>query len=669
MQVNVFKVKFDEDCLSLKRSVVFIFFLYFLRTSTVYGQVENGKADLSHIDFSNDILELNGNWNFYWSALLSPSHQSCDTDSTILVPGSWSKQNKYSVTGYGTYQLNLKLSSGQPPVAICFPIINSAYTVWINGKLYTAVGQVATVSSQYEASLENTIVQLPDTTHINILIHVANFSYFSAGIARAPLIGNSKNLYRRLNQEKAILNFFAGCFIAIFVYQFALFLLYPRGKPYLWLSLICLIIALRSLIVHGGSFMLPELFPGVPTELWKKIEFGGVYGLGSLVALYVYHLYENVAKKLPLFFLIFCSFILLVFVAVTPQYQYGKLLDVAHLILILAIVYSFYTIMKAKMAGYNEAMIIFYGLFFSTPFFLIGIYLNNTIARVSLDSSLNLFFPVEIGLLIFLGFQVYLLAQHYAKSYEALSNINVALEQQVTERSKKLLETSLIKDKLLSIISHDVKAPINSLRGALMLFNKGVLETIEFKNLTNNIEEELNKTAILIEDILHWSKIQLNGDLMDKELFDLRELIETNIQLYKSTAKRKAIEFEYSINTLLVCWDKHILNMVLRNLFANAIKFSHYNSQIKVFVKNDGNQVTIGVRDYGVGMETEFLDTINQSIGTKSQPGTEGEKGNGIGLALAREYFTKAGGRLLCSSKPNEGTEFLICFSSVNVKT
>ncbi len=637
-------------------------------TLTIYGQVEGGRADLSHIDFSNDIIELSGNWNFYWASLQKPSNHPLLTDSVIPVPGSWSKSKNYPVLGYGTYHLNLKLKSGQQPLAISFPLINSAYSIWINSKLYVVVGQVADQPSQYEASLQNSIIQLPDTAYVDILIHVANFSYFSGGIVRAPLIGNSKTIFRRHNQEKGILNFFAGCLIAIFIYQFALFVLYPRGKPYLWLSLICLIIALRSLIVHGGSFLLPELFPTVPAEVWKKIEFGGVYSLGSLVALYIYHLYEEVAERLPVLILTTFSVILLLVVVITPQYQYGTFLDFGHIIVVSGLVYSFWTIIKAKKAGNNEAIIILYSLFFSTPFFLLGIYINSTITRVRLDSNLNLFFPVEIGLLIFLGFQVYLLAQHYAKSYRTLSNVNAVLEQQVSERSKKLLETSLVKDKLLSIISHDVKTPINSLRGALMLFNKGVLETKEFKDLTTNIEEELNKTSLLIDGILHWSKIQLNGDLISNELFDVRELIESNIQLFKSVAEKKAIHFEYSINTLVVCWDKHILNMVLRNILANAVKFSHHGGQVYIYVKNEGNEIMIGVKDYGVGMDDSFLDAIAQSIKIISQPGTVGEKGNGIGLALAREYFVNAGGKLKCSSKLNQGTEFLIYFSSVNIK-
>ncbi len=667
LPVNIFKVKFNEDCLRLKLSVVFIFCLFVIPVSNIYGQVKNGRVDLRDIQFSDNVIELRGDWKFYWATFEKSSHHYLDPDCTIIVPGSWSKHKKYPVLGYGTYQLCIDLKSGQQPLAISFPVINSAYAIWINGKLSAEVGSLKVAAGQYKPSLQNSIVQLPDTSHVDVLIEVANFSYFSGGIVSVPLIGRTETLFQRRNQENGILNFLAGCLFAIFISQFALFIFYPRGKPYLWLSIICLIIALRSLIVHGGSLMLPELFPGIPTEIWKKIEFAGVYGLGALVALYTYHLYVKVAPKIPVYLLTSCSLMLIIIVLITPQHYYGTLLDLAHLAAIAGIAYSFFTIIRAKKAGYNEAIIILYGLIFSTPFFLLEIYINNTISRVSLSSSLNLFFPLEIGLLIFLGFQVYLLAQHYANSYSELSSINTALEQQVNERSKTLMETSLIKDKLLSIISHDVKTPINSLRGTLMLFNKGVLETKELKNLTTNIEEELNKTSLLIDDLLHWSKIQLNGDLINNEIFDLRNLIEDNIQLFKRTAEKKLLQFDYTIHSTVVCWDKHILNMVLRNLLANAIKFSHSSGKINIYVKREGYQVVIGVRDYGVGMNNNFSDALTKSFKLTSQLGTDGEKGNGIGLALANDYLTKAGGKLTCSSKINQGTEFLIHFSSAHM--
>ncbi|WP_127124102.1 sensor histidine kinase [Chryseotalea sanaruensis] len=670
MQASDQEKSIDEDLFGQKLKGFFIIFLLFgiFYSNTLYSQVIFGKVDLSKSDLTNDVIELRGNWNFYWTDFKNPQFNPGISDSTILVPGSWSKESKYPVIGYATYHLSIKLGENTPPLAISLPIINSAYSVWINGKLSLQVGTVAKQVSQYESSLENSIIHLPDTSEINLLIHVANYSYFSGGIVKVPTIGNAKVLLERLYQAKGMVNFFAGSLFAIFVYQFILFVLYPKGRPYLWLSLICLIISLRSMIVHGGSFLLPDLFAEIPTELWKKIEFGGVYILGALVALYVYHLYHKVARKLPVLILVCSSFVLLLVVVVTPQYTYGRLLDLAHAIILAGIIYSFCTIIRAKRAGNHEAIIIFYGLFAATPFFLIEIFLNNTIRKVNITTSFTLFYPVEVGLLIFLGFQVYLLAQHYAKAFKTLSTINVELEHKVNERSKELVETSLVKDKLLSIISHDVKAPINSLKGVLMLFNKGLLEAKEFKGLSENIEEELDKTSALIDSILHWSKIQLKGSAINNDFFNLKDLIESNVQMFKSASEQKGIRFEYSLTSLIICWDKHILNMVLRNLLANAIKFSHHGGQISIYVKKESNNITIGIQDYGIGMDADFIRIVTQSNNVISQPGTKGEPGNGIGLSLCKEYLTKAGGKLLCSSKLNEGTEFLICFSSSTVK-
>lgn len=670
LQVNLLKKVNDEDIISQK--LVRVFIIFFLSTLLIpyqiSGQVINGKIDLRNIVLEDNVIDLRGNWNFYWQEFKESHFESQRTDSSIRVPGSWSKDRKYPVIGYATYFLRLELPKSKQPLSISLPIINSAYTIWVNGKLCHQTGKVAKHESLYEARLENSIISLPDTSAVTLLIQVANFTYFSAGIVKAPIIGPTKILLAKQNQSKGILNFFAGSLFAIFVYQFILFALYPKGKPYLWLSLVCLIISLRSMIVHGGSFLLPDLFSVIPTELWKKIEFGGVYALGTLIALYIYHLYDKVARRLPVLIISLCSLGLLVFVIITPQYVYGRLLDVAHVFILCGIVYSFYTILHAKRAGNDEAVIIFYGLFAATPFFLFEIFLNNTIKKINVGSSFTMFYPVEIGLLIFLGFQVYLLAQHYAKSFKALSSVNVDLEQKISERSKELIETSLVKDKLLSIISHDVKAPINSLKGVLMLFNKGLLDEKEFKGLTENIEEELNKTSSLIDSILHWSKIQLNGSSINRDIFNLSELIESNVQLFKSVANQKAIRFSYSMSSFTICWDKHILNMVIRNLLANAIKYSYHGGEINIYAKNDYGNITIGIRDYGVGMDDAFLKTLTESKKVMSQPGTKGEQGNGIGLSLCKEYLSKAGGRLICSSKLNEGTEFLICFSTTNLK-
>jgi len=105
-----------------------------------------------------------------------------------------------------------------------------------------------------------------------LIVQVVNYTSFMGGFSGVPELGNISALMSRLNQTQGINNFFAGSLIAMFIYQLILYSLFQRGKSYLWLALICLAVALRAMIVHGGSFLLPNLFPSVPWEVWKKLN-------------------------------------------------------------------------------------------------------------------------------------------------------------------------------------------------------------------------------------------------------------------------------------------------------------------------------------------------------------------------------------------------------------
>src|SRR6185369_15506185 len=161
-------------------------------------------------------------------------------------------------------------------------------------------------------------------------------------------------IFEYKNRINGVENFFAGSLMALFVYQLILYFLYHRGKPYLWLGLICLGVALRALIVHGGSFLLPNLFPQVEWEYWKKIEFGSVYAISALFPLYVYHLFSDQAPKWPVWIFVGVGVVLCATVMVTPQYVYGRLLEVCHGILLLAFIYAVYSIRRAWKAGSSD---------------------------------------------------------------------------------------------------------------------------------------------------------------------------------------------------------------------------------------------------------------------------------------------------------------------------
>jgi signal transduction histidine kinase len=632
-----------------------------LQTIEVWGQhVRKGTADFStyHFDEQGPIL-LSGQWEFYWNKLLSPiDFKDAQPSEWIHVPDSWHRQKPYPPLGYATYRVHLRLPENQKGLCLYFPIINASAKIWMNDILVGETGKVNADPAIYQAGLLSTIVPLPDNTDsVSIIIQVANFSYFSGGLNSMPRVDYSSKILARLNTVNGIENFFAGSLLALFIYQIILFLLFYRGKPYLWLSLICLGVALRAMIVHGGSFLLPNLLPFVDWEYWKKIEFGCVYAIVALFPLYVYHLFPaQASRKLALLFVIVSAF-LLTAVIFTPQYVYGRLLDVCHAGLLLAFVYAFYSISRAWKAGNKDAKIILFGVLASFPFILAEILRNSLLHPL----NINFMFLVEIGVLVFLLFQVYLLANHYAQSYRNLETLNQDLEKRVEERTSQLKKANTVRDKLLSVMSHDIKSPLNSLRGILQVFNMGAIDKDEFKNFSRHIEGDLWKTNLLVENILLWTASQLKGIQVKKESFDLSQLIEENKQLFQTIASNKGVSFvDDSPEKLQITADRNILNLVLRNLLSNAIKFSFEGSKIDIHVSLTNQLLLIQVKDEGVGMDEETQERIMAPQQIMSTSGTENEKGTGLGLALCRDYLSKAGGQLTINSKKGEGSTFSI---------
>jgi signal transduction histidine kinase len=625
------------------------------------GQVAvNGKADLSRDTFENGPLYLSGTWEFYWNKLLVPGDFATrQTPEWIHVPGSWHRQGNYTTLGFATYRLQIIMPKTYHSLSLYIPIINSSAKIWINGNLVEEIGKVSDSEEPYKARLSPAFVSLPENKRsLEIIIQASNFTYFSGGIAGTPQIDKSSAIFARMGRTNGVENFFAGSLIAMFIYQLILYFLYHRGKPFLWLALICLGVALRALIVHGGSFFLPNLFPAISWEFWKKIEFGSVYGIVALFPLYIYHLFPGYAPKKPIAFFVVIAAILCLAVIITPQYVYGKLLDVSHVGLLIAFIYAVYSIGRAWKAGNLDARIILFGVFASFPFILAEI-LKNT--RFFPSVNIELMYMVEMGVLVFLLFQVYLLANHYATSYKNLETLNLNLEKIVDERTNQLITANTVKDRLLSVMSHDIKSPLNSLRGILQLYNKSAVSKEEFATFAQHIENDLNRTSMLVENILYWTASQLKGVQVKMEAFDLYLLIEENVQLFKTIVANKNIRLNHDTKkNLILNTDRNILNLVLRNLIANAIKFSYSGSVVQIQVNLTENTLHILVKDEGVGMDSAVFKTLFTPASIVSTPGTVNEKGTGLGLSLCLEYLKRVGGDLSVQSEKDKGTTITV---------
>jgi signal transduction histidine kinase len=612
--------------------------------------VKNGVANLTTIN-TDTAIPLSGQWEFYWNQLLTPEDFNAERPANyIQVPGSWNRQG-YPMLGFATYRVKVLSPPHQQSLSIYFPFINCSARIWLNGKLMTETGVVSSSPDTYKPRLSATIVSVPEETReLELIIQVANFTYFSSGLAGTPTLDNTSRILAKINRNNGIENFFAGSLIAMFIYLVILFFLYQRAVPNLWLALICLGVAMRALIVHGGSFLLPGLLPEVPWEVWKKIEFGSVYAITAFFPMYIYSLFPESANKKPTWFFNTLAGVMCTVVLFTPQYFYGQLLDIGHAGLLLAFIYAVYTIHKAWRAGNVDAKVILFGVLSSFPFILAEILQNTMLVSV----KIHFMYLVELGVLVFLLFQVYLLANHYAKAYTNLEKI-------VEERTEQLVNTNTVKDKLLSVMSHDIKSPLNSLRGVLNILNMGAIDKTEFLKLTQQIEGDLNKTGMLVENILLWTASQLKGVSLKPEKFDLYTVLEEHIHLFKTIADQKNIILSHHAapGQYITC-DRNILNLLLRNLMANAIKFSFENGVIQILSEIKADTLILQVKDSGVGMDAETLTKLMSPQPTESKSGTSNEKGTGLGLALCRDYLQKAGGEIHVDSTVNKGSTFTV---------
>lgn len=604
-------------------------------------------------------LEVDHAWRLYANKLLTPMTMGQQDKAVLLADGpGWESTGGMERFGYATYRITLQLPHNHHGLSLFFPIINASSRVWLNGKRVASTGIVADTPDRYRPELTTLLISLPDKEEfVDVIIQVSNFTYSYGGFSNYPRIDRTSDLVDDLNRSNGIQNFFAGCLIAMALYQFILFSLYRKGRPFLWLALICLGVATRALVLHGGSLLLPSIFPAGSWELWKKLEYGSVYAIVAFFPLYVHDLFPRYANRKVLILFVAFGILATMLVVITTQVTFGAVLELVHLSYLLSFVYAFWTIRRAWKGGEWDAKIILFGIVVSFPFILLEIMKNSALIGLDIPSM----YYVELGVLVFLLFQVYLLANHQALSHKALEIMNVNLEGIVNERTRELRSANDVRDRLLSVISHDVRSPLNSLQGMLDLYNKGHVNVEEFSQFSRQIQSQLGSTNLLVENILMWTSSQLKGSTPQRKEFNLKELVDHNLGLFNSMASSKGVVLNSRVTEARkVMWDKNIMHLALRNMVANAIKFSHEGGSVEIDSENVNGELYLTVTDHGVGMDNETMQTILTSKGTTSREGTGKERGAGIGLSLVREYVVHAGGRLSAESKEGEGSRFTL---------
>ncbi|MBN8577285.1 MAG: tetratricopeptide repeat protein [Cytophagales bacterium] len=261
---------------------------------------------------------------------------------------------------------------------------------------------------------------------------------------------------------------------------------------------------------------------------------------------------------------------------------------------------------------------------------------------------------VVVALSIILLFTVY----RSGKRRVQINQLLINHQEEIKKRNDELEQLNQVKDKFFSIISHDLRSPMNALSGILNLMESENVSREEFVSLSKELRTQFNHTRTLINNLLDWALLQMDKLKIQPEKIDLAKLVTENITLL-STFQLKEISLVNRISENLWGWgDLNMINLVLRNLILNGIKFSKGGGNIEISATEKDGWITIAVKDNGVGIRPEVQQILFEKTMGYSTRGTANEKGTGLGLILCKEFVEKNGGKIWLESEVGKGSTF-----------
>ena len=305
-------------------------------------------------------------------------------------------------------------------------------------------------------------------------------------------------------------------------------------------------------------------------------------------------------------------------------------------------------------------------IYFNEFKFLIAITLVNCLVFIAIKYYLNtpvIYYTVPFGRIIFnmsWSMATGLLALLFFK------NEQVIYQKQIEEKNSELEKLNQTKQKLFSIIAHDLRSPIGQLKGSLELVNKEYISPEVFKEISAQLSSEVDQLQSTLDNILRWSLSQFEGIQTKPERISLPEVVNGKLALFETSMKKKNITIHLEGIDLFIWADPDHFKLALRNIFSNALKYSYPNSQVFIRGSTKDKQVIIEIADTGIGLNDEMKHTIFNAVNMNSISGTSNEKGTGLGLKLCKEFIEKNNGKVWVESIENVGSSFFISLPSAN---
>jgi PAS domain S-box-containing protein len=240
----------------------------------------------------------------------------------------------------------------------------------------------------------------------------------------------------------------------------------------------------------------------------------------------------------------------------------------------------------------------------------------------------------------------------------------MAGDERIKQANSELKRLNAEKDKFFSILAHDLRSPFSAFLGFTDILAEGIdtMSPAILKSIGVSMKESANNLYSLLENLLQWSRMQQGSMGFYPEEFKLKKKVLESIEPLLINANNKIIDVKYEMaEDLTVYADAKMIETLIRNLFSNAVKFTHREGSITVSAREtDDNYVEMCFSDTGIGMSRQMVDSLFRLDVKSNRPGTDGELSTGLGLVLCREFVEMNGGRIRVESRENAGSSFCV---------
>jgi signal transduction histidine kinase len=655
-------------------------------------EAKGGVLDLRGLDRNNNfIVKLNGEWEFYWKKMLHPHDfktSAFTPDCYGKVPSYWTDYQKLSVKtekfGYATYRLTVLLPEGfRDALGMDMPVFDSSYDLYINGEYRGGNGIPGKTAEESKPEYVRNFFRIkPESDSLSIIINVSNFDHRRGGFWLPVKMGTFAEVQKKLANSWAWQWSIISLLLGFSLFFLFFYIILPREKDMLFFSIATISLAVRPFFT--SHYLIGNLFE-MRWDWIIRCEYLGLFVLMIAWVWFLNYIYPSriiniLAKIITVLFSIVSVLTLFL-----PVKIFSYSTQIYYPLMMVLIAYPLYMSFHGLLKK-NLIDILYFGAFL---LLLFGGYHDIQVASGRDQSSIGYLLTYFIVLFVFI--QSVLLMYKWVKSFyekeklkDELEFMNRNLEIIVNERTqelkvrsqeiekqsamialqnKKLSETIHLKNRIFSVIAHDLRSPVVNI-----LYMLNLLKEKEYKEkydtFANSSIEYAQMVINLLENMLVWGREQEDKIKYSPERQDLADLVLTNLSIFKETADKKDIAVNFTqVGSSVAYFDKDLLDIVIRNLLSNSVKYTHRGGRISILLKDKSSNsegIMLKICDNGVGIPEAKQKDLFSTSEISSTTGTESEKGTGLGLKLCYDLIKLNKGTIIVESTPGEGTCFMI---------